>query len=160
MRHFLSHSIFLLLVYWLSCVHADASYYDPHTVVGNTLPDVPPHAQKMISIPNNDNTRLGGGGGLPDRMMQRGGGLVPAGYNPFGYKTTELGERFLDFGASCLDSDVGRVLASIKQQRKTISSIKTTWLEIVRVSKSAQSMRIYRTLEDLIDFCLAARLID
>ena len=125
---------------------------------------------RLLLISNNDananaNTRLGGaaGVGLPIRMMQRGGGglsLIPAGHNPFGYKTTELGELFLDFGASCLDSDLGRVLASIKQQRKTMPSIKTTWLEIVRVSKTTQSMRIYRTLQDLIDFCLAAGLID
>jgi hypothetical protein len=93
-------------------------------------------------------------------LEQRGGGLIPAGYNPFGYKTTALGERFLEFGPTCLESDVGRLLASLKTKRKTLSLIQTQWLEIVRVSKSGQSMRIYRSLQDLIDFCLAARLID
>lgn len=92
-------------------------------------------------------------------LEHRGGGLIPAGYHPMGYKITALGERFLEFGPTCLESDVGRLLASIKK-RKTLSAIQTQWLEIVRVSKSGQSMRIYRTLKDLIDFCLAARLLD
>lgn len=94
-------------------------------------------------------------------LQQRGGGgLIPAGYHPLGYKITELGERFLEFGTTCLESDVGRFLASVKTKRKTMSAIQTQWLEIVRVSKSGQSMRIYRSLQDLVDFCLAARLID
>ncbi len=93
-------------------------------------------------------------------LDKRGGGLIPAGYHPLGYKITPLGERFLEFGPTCLESDVGRLLASIKTKRKTMSVIQTQWLEIVRVSKTGQSMRIYRTLQDLIDFCLAARLID
>lgn len=77
-----------------------------------------------------------------------------------GYRITALGERFLEFGTSCLESDVGRLLASLKAKRKTMSSIQTEWLEIVRMSKSGQSMRIYRSLQELIDFCLSARLID
>ena len=84
--------------------------------------------------------------------------MIPAGYNPFGYKITLLGEQFLEFGGS-LESDVGRFLASLKE-RKTMATIKTTWLEIVRVSKKAQSMRIYRVLQELVDFCLKAGLID
>ena len=98
--------------------------------------------------------------GLYHVMERRGGGIIPPGYNPFGYKITPLGERFLEFGPTCLESDVGRLLASLKTKRKTMSVIQTQWLEIVRVSKTGQSMRIYRTLQDLIDFCLAARLID
>jgi hypothetical protein len=98
--------------------------------------------------------------GLDHVLERRGGGIIPPGYNPFGYKITPLGERFLEFGPTCLESDVGRFLASLKTKRKTISVIQTQWLEIVRVSKTGQSMRIYRTLQDLIDFCLAARLID
>ena len=90
--------------------------------------------------------------------ISRGGGILPAGYNPFGYQITVLGEQFLEFGG-CLDTDIGRFLASIKK-RKSMSVIQTQWLEIVRVSKSGQSMRIYRTLQQIIDFCLAARLID
>ena len=89
----------------------------------------------------------------------RGGGFFPSGYNPFGYKITTLGEEFLKFDGS-LDSDVGRFLASIKDKRKSLSTIKSNWLEIVRVSKSAQSMRIYRTLEELVSFCLKAGLLD
>lgn len=89
----------------------------------------------------------------------RGGGWIPAGYNPMGYKISALGETFLEFGETCLESDVGRFLASIKT-RKTLSTIQSQWLEIVRVSKKGQSMRVYRNLQALIEFCLAARLID
>jgi hypothetical protein len=95
--------------------------------------------------------------------IERGGGLssfVPAGYNPFGYKITELGSQFLEFDGS-LDSDVGRFLASVKTtKRKRFDTIKEQWLEIVRVSKKGQSMRIYRNLEDLIAFCIKAKLLD
>ena len=71
---------------------------------------------------------------------------------------TKLGERFLEFEGS-LDSDIGRFLASLKQ-RKTLNTIKAQWLEIIRVSKKSQSMRIYRMLQELLDFCLSAGLID
>ncbi|MGK3747452.1 MAG: hypothetical protein ACI90V_014316 [Bacillariaceae sp.] len=96
--------------------------------------------------------------------IERGGGglssFVPAGYNPFGYKITELGSQFLEFDGS-LDSDVGRFLASVKTtKRKRFATIKSQWLEIVRVSKKGQSMRIYRNLEVLIAFCLKAKLLD
>ena len=93
------------------------------------------------------------------QTISRGGGfglssLVPAGMNPFGYKITELGEEFLGFEGS-LDSDVGRFLSSIRT-RKRFDAIKSQWLEILRVSKKGQSMRIYKSLQELIDFCLAA----
>ena len=95
--------------------------------------------------------------------VERGGGfglssLVPAGYNPFGYKITELGKKFLAFDGS-LDSDIGRFLASVKT-RKRFDGIKSQWLEILRVSKAGQSMRIYRSLQELIDFCLNAGFLD
>jgi hypothetical protein len=32
--------------------------------------------------------------------IHRGGGLIPAGYNPFGYKITPLGQAFLEFDGS------------------------------------------------------------
>jgi hypothetical protein len=85
--------------------------------------------------------------------------IIPAGWNPFGYKITSLGLRYLDFDGS-LDGDVGRFLASLKSSRKTIPTVKDQWLEVVRVSKKGQSMRIYRNLEDLFDFCISAGLID
>ena len=95
--------------------------------------------------------------------VNRGGGfglssLVPAGYNPFGYKITELGQKFLEFDGS-LDSDVGRFLSSVRT-RKRFDSIKSQWLEILRVSKKGQSMRIYKSLQEFIDFCLAAGFLD
>ena len=93
-------------------------------------------------------------------MRLRGGWkIIPAGWNPFGYKITSLGLRYLDFEGS-LDGDVGRFLASLKSSRKTIPTVKDQWLEVVRVSKKGQSMRIYRNLEDLFDFCISAGLID
>ncbi|KAG7348021.1 hypothetical protein IV203_016726 [Nitzschia inconspicua] len=94
--------------------------------------------------------------------IPRGGagffGLIPAGYHPLGYQITDLGSKFLQFDGS-LESDVGRFLASLKT-RKRHAAIKDQWLEIVRVSKSGQTMRIYRTLDDLIAFCIKARLLD
>jgi hypothetical protein len=97
----------------------------------------------------------------PSELVQkipRGGGWSLAGWNPFGYKITALGERFLGFEGS-LDSDVGRFLASLKN-RKTRAALKSQWVEIVKVSKTGQTMRIYRTLDDLIKFCLDAGFID
>lgn len=93
--------------------------------------------------------------------IPRGGGsyFIPGGYNPFGYKITKLGEEFLKFEGS-LDSDVGRLLASLKSGRKRFSSIKSQWLEVMRASKSGQSMRIYRTLKELLEFCVRAGLVD
>jgi len=98
------------------------------------------------------------------KRIERGGGFglsrfVPAGYNPFGYKISELGLKYLEFDGS-LNSDVGRFLASVKASRKRFDTIKSQWIEIVRVSKAGQSMRIYRNLEDLIAFCLKAKLLD
>jgi len=95
----------------------------------------------------------------------RGGGAAalnpfPAGYNPFGYKLTALGKTFLEFDGS-LDSDVGRFLSTLKGgKRKTRSVMKEQWLEIVRVSKKAQSMRIYRRLDEMIDFCSKNGFVD
>jgi hypothetical protein len=96
-----------------------------------------------------------------DRMVRipRGGGYIPAGWNPFGYFITPLGLTFLEFDGS-LDSDVGRFLASLKSGRKKRSALKEQWLEIVRVSKTGQSMRILRRLDDLIDFCIKAGLLE
>uniref|UniRef100_A0A7S1D8N8 Uncharacterized protein n=1 Tax=Cyclophora tenuis TaxID=216820 RepID=A0A7S1D8N8_CYCTE len=89
----------------------------------------------------------------------RGGwSIVPAGWNPFGYKITPLGEKFLSFEGS-LDHDVGRLLSSLKT-RKRFSTLKAQWLEVLRNTKAGQSMRIYRILNDLVDFCLKAGLID
>ena len=84
----------------------------------------------------------------------------PSGYHPMGYGLTDLGKQFLDFDGS-LDSDIGRFLASLKSgKRKSQSVLKEQWLEVVRVSKQGQSMRVYRQLDDLIAFCLKAGFID
>ena len=91
--------------------------------------------------------------------IPRGGGYLPAGWNPFGYGVTDLGHEFLKFEGS-RDSDVGRFLASLKSGRKKQNTLKEQWIEIVRVSKSGQSMRILRTLDDLIAFCLKAGFLD
>ena len=94
----------------------------------------------------------------PFLNIHRGGGLIPAGYHPLGYKISDLGIKFLEFDGS-LDSDVGRFLASLKQ-RKSTAALKAQWMEILRVSKKGQSMRIYRQLQDLTDFCLQAGFIN
>jgi hypothetical protein len=91
-------------------------------------------------------------------VVPRGGGWIPGGWNPFGYKITPLGEQYLSFDGS-LDSDVGRFLASLKT-RKTAATLKAQWIEIVKVSKQGQSMRIYRILQDLLKFCLEAGFLD
>lgn len=91
--------------------------------------------------------------------ISRCGGIFPSGYHPFGYALTELGERFLGFEGS-KESDVGRFLASLKSGRKSKSTLKEQWLEVLRVSKSAQSLRIYRMLDELISFSLKAGFIE
>ena len=89
--------------------------------------------------------------------VPRGGtSLIPAGYNPFGYKLTELGSTFLSYEGS-IDCDIGRFLASFKSgNRKRLQTLKDQWLEIIRVSKTGQSVRIYKKLQELIDFCIKA----
>ena len=84
---------------------------------------------------------------------------IPSGWNPFGYKVTKLGEQFLHFDGS-LDSDIGRFLASLKSARKTRASLKAQWLEVVRASKEGQMMRVYRSLDELLEFSLSAGFID
>ena len=100
-------------------------------------------------------------GNVPQHIasIPRGGGFIPAGYNPFGYKITELGEQFLKYNGS-LDSDVGRFISTLKSGRKRYATIKEQWLEVMRISKSGQNMRIYRMLQELLDFCIKAGFID
>eukprot|EP00804_Cyclotella_cryptica_P029340 CCRYP_017745-RA/>CCRYP_017745-RA protein AED:0.01 eAED:0.01 QI:250/1/1/1/0/0/3/1961/177 len=99
----------------------------------------------------------------PYFFSMRGGGaavkILPAGYNPFGYGLTDLGKQFLTFNGSA-ESDVGKFLSTLKSGRKTEATIKSQWLEIVRVSKKGQNMRIYRKLDELTKFCLSAGFID
>ena len=101
--------------------------------------------------------------GYYDSNLSLRGGAVnvfPAGYNPFGHSLTELGERFLSFEGS-LDSDLGKFLSTLKGgKRKSVATLKEQWQEITRVSKKGQSMRIWRTLDDIIEFCLKAGFID
>jgi len=93
----------------------------------------------------------------------RGGGAAlgfPSGYNPFGHALTDLGTAYLSYDGS-LESDVGTFLSTLKGgKRKTAATMKDQWLEIVRVSKKGQSMRIYRKLDEMIAFCLKAGFID
>jgi hypothetical protein len=91
--------------------------------------------------------------------IPRGGGWIPAGYHPMGYKISKLGVDFLDFDGS-LESDIGRFLASMKSSRKTTAALKEQWLEIMRMSKQGQALRIYRKIKELLEFCLACGLID
>lgn len=98
--------------------------------------------------------------------LRGGGWLIPAGWHPLGYKLTSLGEEFLAYEGS-LDGDVGRFLASLKTNpnrwtfgRKTSASLKDNWVEVIRVTKSKQAMRIRRQLKQLIAFCLKAGFIE
>ena len=96
----------------------------------------------------------------PAHAFPRGGGFgFPAGWHPFGYAISDLGKRYLEFEGS-RDGDVGRFLSSLMSGgRKSRKALREQWLEITRVSKKRQSMRIYRTMDDLIDFCLEAGFI-
>lgn len=94
--------------------------------------------------------------------ISRGGALssyFPAGWHPFGYGLMDLGVEFLVLDGS-LDSDIGRLLASLKSGRKKRPVLKQNWVEIVRQAKDGQSMRVLRTLDDLIAFCLKAGFIN
>jgi hypothetical protein len=91
--------------------------------------------------------------------LPRGGGWILAGYHPFGYKITKLGDEFLSWDGS-LESDVGRFLASVKSNRKTRAALKAQWLEILRVSKQGQTMRIYKKLDELLKFCVKCGFVD
>lgn len=90
------------------------------------------------------------------------GGYIPAGWNPFGYKLSDLGERFLA-SEGALDCDVGRFLASFKSTltggRKSRSSMKGKWLEVLRYAKTEESSRIYRTFDELLQLCIDAGFI-
>ena len=89
----------------------------------------------------------------------RGNFVIQFRCNPFGYGLTNLGKQFLTFDGSA-ESDLGKFLSTLKSGRKSEATIKSQWLEIVRVSKQGQNMRIYRKLDDLIKFCLSAGFID
>mmetsp|Transcript_21633 Transcript_21633/g.30136 ORF Transcript_21633/g.30136 Transcript_21633/m.30136 type:complete len:169 (+) Transcript_21633:149-655(+) len=96
---------------------------------------------------------------LDNTLNIRGGfSIFPSGWNPMGYKITRLGEQFLSFDGT-LETDVGRFLASLKR-RKWKSTLKSEWLEILRASKKAQTMRVYRKLDELLKFCLKSGFIN
>lgn len=92
----------------------------------------------------------------------------PSGCHPFGYGITDLGRSFLEFDGS-IGSDIGKFLSTFKGgagdggasgKRKSTSTMKDQWLEIVRVAKTGQSIRIYRRLDDIIAFCIKAGFLD
>ena len=113
-----------------------------------------PPSQKVTSIGQSRTRNL-----LQTLQIRAGASWLPAGYHPYGYGLTELGLEFLKFEGS-LDSDIGRFLASLKTGRKKQKVLKEQWIEVVRVSKTGQSMRILRTLDDLIAFCVKVGFID
>jgi hypothetical protein len=140
--------IFCFILLFLGSVAASApTNIDP----GTTLAFVPKQRASNHLIKSSS---------LPTVTSLRGGEwLIPSGWNPFGYKITALGEEFLAFDGS-LTCDVGRFLASLKAGRKRKSTLKAAWLEIVRASKTGQTMRIYRQIDELLAFCLKTGLID
>ena len=102
---------------------------------------------------------LRGGGGSRRRAVGGGFFFIPAGWNPWGYRITALGHEYLSFDGA-RDGDVGRFLASLQNGRRRTEALRASWLEIVRASKTGQSMRIYRQFDDLILFCLRAGFIN
>jgi len=118
---------------------------------------------------------------LVSLLMLRGGAAAsvsiaafnpfPSGYHPFGYGITDLGRSYLEFDGS-IDSDIGKFLSTFKGgasdggggsgsgKRKSTATMKDQWLEIVRVAKTGQSMRIYRRLDEIVDFCIKAGFLD
>jgi hypothetical protein len=83
---------------------------------------------------------------------------IPSGYHPYGYQITALGEEFLSFPGS-LECDLGRFLASLKT-RKTTYALKNAWLEVIRNSKTAQALNVYKNIDRMLQYCLKAKLID
>ena len=99
----------------------DAAAYDPRTV-SKTHPESF-DAAPLISFDSQSPSKIS-----RTTHIERGGGFIPAGWNPFGFKITALGEKFLEFDGS-RDSDIGRFLASLTK-RATLSVIKKQWLEV------------------------------
>jgi hypothetical protein len=161
------HVCLLLFLNWLVSSHASPSFVSNMPIaaikpIPSTL--LPLSHQNGVDIVHVDRRDLFDSSIIVWTVQQeilslRGGGIIPAGWNPFGYAMTSLGEEFLKFDGS-LDCDIGRFIASLKASRKTKATIKETWLEIVRVSKTGQAMRVYRKIDEIIDFCLKAGLID
>ena len=112
--------LFLNCCYW-SPVIVDAAAYDPRTA-GKTHPESF-DAAPLISFDSQSPSKI-----ARTTHIERGGGFIPAGWNPFGFKITALGEKFLEFDGS-RDSDIGRFLASLTK-RATLSVIKKQWLEV------------------------------
>lgn len=138
-----------------------ASSFDSTQVAPSTSPSKSGIVQEpLLQAPETRLILASKSSTLNHSLHFRGGGwLIPAGWNPLGYRITSLGEEFLSYEGS-LDSDVGRFLASVKSGRKSFQTIKEQWLEVLRVSKTGQSMRIYKQLQTLLQFCLKAGLID
>ena len=76
------------------------------------------------------------------------------------FRLTPIGDAFLKMDGP-VQADVGRFLSSLKVgEQLTRSRIETNWAEIARISRDAQSMRIYNKLEALIEFCVDNKLIE
>jgi hypothetical protein len=93
-----------------------------------------PSLNRFVKVRNEDTNSL-------RAAYELRGGYIPAGWNPFGYKLSDLGERFLS-SEGALDCDVGRFLASFKTTltsgRKSRSSMKGKWLEVLRYAKTEE----------------------
>ena len=161
MKHAHQSNHFRVLVYplWILLLHISTihAYHERRNesifALSNSHPKViqtKPHQLRTSTQELDTTTRTSS-----ISTLLRGGGSLLAGYNPFGYGITSLGLEFLQWEGS-LDSDVGRFLATFKSGRKKKAALKDTWLEIVRVSKQGKSMRIYRNLDDLLEFCVKA----
>lgn len=138
---------FLVLVHFLFYVQAS---HNPINTIDQAI-----NASSRIHHKERINGSYGPSLTKSEKAIRLRCGSIFAGWNPFGYGITKLGLEFLEWDGS-LDSDIGRFLASFKSGRKREKQLKQQWLEIVRVSKQGQSMRIYRKMDDLLAFCVKA----
>ncbi len=144
--------LFLALAHFLFYVHA--SQYPINAIDQAIKASSRTYYEEII---NESHTIIANGLSLAksEKAIRLRCGSIFPGWNPFGYGITKLGLEFLEWDGS-LDSDIGRFLASFKSGRKREKQLKQQWLEIVRVSKQGQSMRIYRKMDDLLAFCVKA----
>jgi hypothetical protein len=76
------------------------------------------------------------------------------------YRLTSAGEAYLKMDGP-VEADIGRFLSSLRSdEQHTLSTIKTKWTEVARVSGDAQSTRISEKVQDLMTFCRDSRLVE
>ena len=77
------------------------------------------------------------------------------------YRISSLGEEFVKIDGP-VPADIGRFLTSILQAKDGLSklAIEENWETIVRLSGDTQSQRVLKKLDEIIEFCSKAKLIE